>query len=299
MAEASHNAKFSVQNLFNVEGWVCVVTGGGTGIGLMLAQAFANNGAKVYITSRRQDVLSHTAKQWGSSLAHERGEIIPLQCDITSKQSIQSLVSEISKKENHIDCLVNNAGISQGSSDTDKAEESAKELSQELFSEDITSWENVYRTNVIGYYFLTAAFLPLLNAATKSHSQHTGSVINISSISGITRTTQHHFKYNVSKAATIHLNTLLAQEFRKKAVQVRVNSIAPGIFPSEMTAGGSDEVNKSQIPTGEDYGQKKGIPAGRPGRDEDIAQAALLLACNQYAYGQTIAIDGGYLLEHP
>jgi len=63
----------------------------------------------------------------------------------------------------------------------------------------------------------------------------------------------------------------------------------------------SDETNKSHIPgsENEDYGAKKGIPAGRPGNEQDMAQAALMLACNQYAYGQTLAIEGGYLLEHP
>ncbi|KAG1755405.1 hypothetical protein EDB19DRAFT_1955167 [Suillus lakei] len=274
---SAENAKFVVKNLFNVEGWVCVVTGGGTGIGLMIAQAFANNGAKVYITSRRQDVLEHTAKQWGSSLAHPKGKLIPVACDVTSKDSIKNLVQEISKQEDRIDLLVNNAGISEGKSNVEKGDQSVKDLGMELFGEDQASWENVYRTN----------------------SQHTGSVINITSISGITRTTQYHYKYNVSKAAAIHVSTLLAQEFRRKAVRVRVNNIAPGIFPSEMTTASSDELNKSQIPLGEDYGENKGIPAGRPGRDEDIAQAALMLACNQYAYGQTLTIDGGYLLEHP
>ena len=232
---SSENAKFVVKNLFNVEGWVCVVTGGGTGIGLMIAQAFANNGAKVYIISRRWEVLEHSAKQWGSSLAHPQGRIISVPCDITSKDSIKQLVLEISKQETHIDLLVNNAGVSEGASSVEKGDESAKALSMELFGEDQASWENVYRTNVVGYFFVTTAFLPLLHATSSRPSQHTGSVINISSMSGITRTTQHHFKYNVSKAATIHLSTLLAQEFRRKAVQVRVNNIAPGIFPSEMT----------------------------------------------------------------
>ena len=83
------------------------------------------------------------------------------------------------------------------------------------------------------YFFTSAAFLPLLSAAAREG--HTGTVINISSMSGITRTSQHHFKYNVSKAATIHLSQLLAQEFRRPGVNVRVNNIAPGIFPSEMT----------------------------------------------------------------
>ncbi|KAG6336480.1 hypothetical protein ID866_2594 [Astraeus odoratus] len=294
----SENAKFAIQNLFNVEGRVCVVTGGGTGIGLMIAQAFANNGAKVYVTSRRQDVLEETANRWGSSLAHSHGRLIPVVCDVTSKASIRQLVDEIAKNESRVDVLVNNAGISGGKSAMEKAEESAQALSEEIFNEDPAHWQDVYQTNVISYYFVSAAFLPLLSAASRSRPNHTGSVINISSTSGITRNSQSQVKYNVSKAATIHLTTMLAQEFRKRAVLVRVNSIAPGLFPSEMTAGGSDEQNKSVLPSGKEFGEKKGIPANRPGSDEDIAQAALMLACNQYVYGQTIAVDGGYLLTH-
>jgi len=295
----SANNKFTSQNLFSMENKVAVVTGGGTGIGLMIAQAFANNGAKVYITSRREDTLKNAAEKWGSSLAHPRGSLIPITCDITSKESIRELVNEIGKREKAVDVLVNNAGTSKGTTTVEKGDESAEELSKAFFDEKLEDWDDVYRTNVTGYFFTTAAFIPLLSAASKSPSSHTGSVINISSMSGITRTSQHHFKYNVSKAATIHLTTLLAQELRRKAVKVRVNSIAPGIFPSEMTTGESSELNKSEIPTGDDYGEKKGIPAGRPGAEEDMAQAALMLACNEYAYGQTVTIDGGYLLEHP
>ncbi len=151
------------------------------------------------------------------------------------------------------------------------------------------------------HYFTSAAFLPLLSAASNSPSEHTGTVINISSISGITSNSQHQFQYNVSKAASIQLTTLLAQEFRRPGVSVRVNSIAPGVFPSEMTsmscysmslllligvfsASESDEHNKSSITS--ERGHKEGIPAGRVGRDEDMAQAALMLATNQYAYGR-------------
>ncbi|KIM76359.1 hypothetical protein PILCRDRAFT_826347 [Piloderma croceum F 1598] len=297
MSEA--NKKFTVNNLFDVEGWVAVVSGGGTGIGLMICQAFANNGVRVYITGRRSDVLQTAAKTWGSSLSHPKGQIIPIECDITSKPSIERLVKEVQQKEDHVDLLVNNAGISRGTSEVEKGHEDGTALAKELYAEDLSLWEDVYRTNVIGYFFMTAAFMPLLSAASKTRKDFTSSVINITSMSGITRTSQHHFKYNVSKAAAIHLNTLLAQELRRPGVQVRVNSIAPGIFPSEMTTKDSDETNKSSIPTGDNYGDVKGIPAGRPGAEEDMAQAALMLACNQYAYGQTVVIDGGYLLEHP
>ncbi|KAG1752507.1 uncharacterized protein EDB91DRAFT_1234529 [Suillus paluster] len=265
-ASRSYNSSFSVDLLRAGCGWKTATD----------SNAFANNGAKVYFTSRRQDVIERAAKHWGSSLAHPKGKLVPVTSDITSKDSIKQPVQEISKQEDHINLLVNNAGISEGTGDVEKGDESAKYLSTELFREDPVSWENVYRTNVIGCFFMTTAFLPLLHATSHSNSQHTGSVINISSISGITRTTQHHYKYNVSKAAVIH-STLLAQEFRRKAVQV---------------TGGSDEFNKSQIPVGENYGENKGIPVCRPGRDEVIAQAALLLACNQYAYGQALVIDG-------
>ncbi|KAJ3838028.1 NAD(P)-binding protein [Lentinula raphanica] len=295
----AHNAKFKAQNLFDVSGWACVVTGGGTGIGLMIAQAFANNGARVYITSRRKSVLDNAVETWGNTLAHPKGQLIALECDITDKSSIQKLVEQVKQKEKNVDVLVNNAGVSLGSSEVEKGDESAEQLSEELFGEDLVKWEDVYRTNVIGHFFTTAAFIPLLAATATVHPGRTAAVINNTSMSGITRTTQHHFKYNVSKGAAIHLTTLLAQELRREKANVRVNSVAPGIFPSEMTADESDESNKSTIPTGDDYGEKKGIPAGRPGRDEDMAQAVLMLACNQYAYGQTIAIEGGYLLHHP
>ncbi|KAI0722281.1 NAD(P)-binding protein [Cerioporus squamosus] len=297
MSSNNENAKFGTSRLFNVEDWVVVVTGGGTGIGLMITQAFANNGARVYITGRRPEVLETAAKTWGKNLLNPRGQIIPVPADCTDKASIENLVNTIAKHEKRVDVLVNNAGVSKGTSTVEKGDESANALKEQLWNENLSDWEEVYRTNVIGYFFTSAAFLPLLSAAARDG--HTGTVINISSMSGITRTSQHHFKYNVSKAATIQLSQLLAQEFRRPGVKVRVNNIAPGIFPSEMTVGESDEKNKSAMEVPPDYGEKKGIPAGRPGREEDMAQLALFLACNEYAYGQTVAIEGGYLLEHP
>ncbi|KAL5524901.1 hypothetical protein ACEPAF_8770 [Sanghuangporus sanghuang] len=295
----ANNTSFKNTTLFNVEGWVAVVTGGGTGIGLMAAQALANNGARVYITSRRQSVLEQAVATHGKSLVHPKGELIPISADVTDKSSIDQLVAEISKCEDHVDVLVNNAGISKATSTVEKGDENAVALSKELWEENANDWEDVFRTNVIGPFFTTVKFLPLLASSAGTKAAHRGVVINITSMSGITRTSQHHFSYNCSKAAAIHLSTLLAQESRRTQVNVRVNNIAPGIFPSEMTTEGSDETNKSRIPVDESYGEKKGIPAGRPGRDEDIAQAILALACNQYAYGSTFKIDGGYLLEHP
>jgi NAD(P)-dependent dehydrogenase (short-subunit alcohol dehydrogenase family) len=82
------------------------------------------------------------------------------------------------------------------------------------------------------HFFTTSAFVPLLAAASKSKPSHTAAVINTASISGITRTSQHHIKYNVSKAASIHLTQMLAQELCRPGVQIRVNSISPGKHPN-------------------------------------------------------------------
>ena len=146
----SVNESFTINKLFDVTNWTCIVTGGATGIGLMIAQAFANNGARVYITGRRQDALDTAVKTWGSSLAHPQGKLIGVTADITDKASLENLAKEVGKHEKHVDILVNNAGVSLGTSTVEKGNESARELQKELWSESQADWEAVYRTNVIG-----------------------------------------------------------------------------------------------------------------------------------------------------
>lgn len=144
------NRKLAVPRLFDVQGWTVVVTGGGTGIGLMITQAFANNGARVYITGRREDVLQTTVQEWGTKLVHPEGKIIPIPADITDKSSIQKLAQEVAKHEDHVDVLVNNAGIDGDTSTVEKGDESAEALQEQWWSEEMSMWEDVYRTNVMG-----------------------------------------------------------------------------------------------------------------------------------------------------
>jgi NADP-dependent 3-hydroxy acid dehydrogenase YdfG len=99
----------SAASLFNVKGWVAVVTGGGSGLGLVTANALAANGVKVYVTGRRADKLKDAEKQDPSG-----GSIIALQMDVTDKESIQAGVDAISKKEKFVNFLVNNAGVTSG-----------------------------------------------------------------------------------------------------------------------------------------------------------------------------------------
>ena len=170
-------------------------------------------------------------------------------------------------------------------------------MSKNLFSDPeatFADWTDTYRTNVPSIFFTTTAFLPLLQAASDSQHGYSGTVINITSISGLAKTAQHHFAYNASKGAAIHLTKLLAAEIAGNGLKIRVNSIAPGVYPSEMTTDGSDDKGKSSIPK-EDFEGK--VPARRPGNDRDMASAVLFAATNTYLNGQNIVVDGGYLIE--
>ncbi|KAL9109805.1 MAG: hypothetical protein Q9187_008120 [Circinaria calcarea] len=301
-------SQLKAEKLFSLKDFVCVVTGGGTGIGLMCTQALAANGAKVYITSRRVEALENAAnshspegegqiipwvyrlvvRHWSGGLTYNR--IGP--CDVTSKKDLEKLVQEISKKEKYINVLVTASGISGPKAEPDSSH--ATELKEKLWNnEEFSQWAETYNTNVTAVYFTTVAFLPLLQAGVESHGHRSASVIVISSMSGIMRHAQGHFGYNTSKGATVQLTKLMSSEFEK--TQIRVNSIAPGYFPSEMTAKvDSDENQKSNMPA-EKIQEKGHVPAARAGSDEEMAQAVLFLAKNAYVSGEIIAVDGGVL----
>jgi NAD(P)-dependent dehydrogenase (short-subunit alcohol dehydrogenase family) len=110
------------------------------------------------------------------------------------------------------------------------------------------------------------------------------------------RNSQGHFSYNAAKGATVHLSKLMSSEFEK--AEIRVNSIAPGYFPSEMTMNESGNDNKTHLPA-ETIQEKGHVPAGRPGSDEEMAQAVIFLCKNMYVNGEVIAVDGGVLNQVP
>jgi len=287
----SSSAGFHRSQLFDLKGKVALVTGAGTGIGLMITQALAANGAKVYITGRTEDKLQKVVELYGSGI---EGEIIPLPGDVTKKDDIIRLHKEFSSREKCLCILVNNAGIDSHTFQHEA--KNAEEFKQNMFDPKeatLEDWESVYKTNVSSVYFMTTAFMPLLQKSTDSHKGWSSTVINIASISGMVKNPQHHFQYNASKAATLHLTRMLANTVAESGIKVRINAISPGVFPSEMTAGDSGEDQKSFIPK-DKYADK--VPAARPGKDEDMAQTALFFACNQYLNGQNVAVDGGYTL---
>ncbi|UNI16340.1 hypothetical protein JDV02_002778 [Purpureocillium takamizusanense] len=278
----ANTSELSKERLFDVEGRTALITGGGSGIGLMIAQALAN-GAKVYICGRSKDKLDRTSQTHGKDA---KGEIIPLQADITTKKDIASLYDEMKSREEHIGILVNNGGIS-GETFPVTENKTAEDWKKALVDNEkatFDDWVDVYRTNVAATYFTTIAMLPLLQASTERNPGWSATVINVTSISGQVKTSQHHFSYNASKAAAAHLTRMLASDIAATGLKIRVNAIAPGVFPSEMTTNGKKEKFEGKV------------PADRPGKDEDMATAALFASVNQYLNGQTITVDGGYTL---
>jgi NAD(P)-dependent dehydrogenase (short-subunit alcohol dehydrogenase family) len=210
---------------------------------------------------------------------------------VTKKADLEKMYEELSKKEKYINLLVAAAGISGEKAEPDA--EKATDMKAKLWdNETFEGWAETYNTDVSSVYFTTVVLLPLLQAGTETHGHLSASVIVISSMSGIMRHAQGHFSYNAAKGGTVHLTKLMSAEFQQ--LRIRVNSIAPGYFPSEMTAKESDDKQKSHVPD-EKIQEKGHVPQGRAGQDEEMAQAVLFLTKNAYVNGEIVAVDGGVL----
>lgn len=180
---------FTTQSLFNIKGWVAIVTGGGTGLGLMTAKALAANGVKVYITGRRLEKIKAAETQDAQS----GGSIIAIQLDVTDKASILEFAKTIGEKEKFINLLVNNAGqtsVNYGEKWTPHGD--PKAVSEKMLGyQDFDDWTSIYKVNVASIYFMSVAFIPLLCAARDHGYEEAGNILNISSISGITKGSQN------------------------------------------------------------------------------------------------------------
>ncbi|KAI0060383.1 NAD-P-binding protein [Artomyces pyxidatus] len=271
--------------LFSVAGTVAVVTGGGTGIGLMMAAALENNGATVYIVGRRLPVLEKAAKE-----RSRYGRMFALQGDVTSRESLLGVVEVIRERHGYINLLVNNAGVAHG-------------IMQKYEHQDIRSLQNElwnaasprdfgmsFEANVTGVYYSTVAFLELLHngnvrrAIAELHPV-TSQVITVSSVAAFRRDDRpYSIPYTLSKVASTHMGKMFANIL--KDWKIRSNIIAPGIYPSEMTNG--------VIP---DSHVARDVPLQRAGRLEDIAGLILFLASKAGGYvdGTVHITDGGRL----
>lgn len=251
-----------MQKLFDVSGKVALVTGGSRGIGEMIAAGFVAHGVKTYISSRKEDVCVATAARLSA-----KGECVSIPADLSTMDGIKHLANEIREREPQLDILVNNAGATWGAA-------------IEEFPE--SGWDKVMDINVKGPFFLTQALLPLLEKAATPEDP--ARIINVGSIDGINVNKLGTYSYGPGKAAIHHLTRTFASHLAER--NITANAIAPGPFPSKMTAGIAKVM-------GEEIRQQ--VPLKRWGEPEDMAGTAIYLASRAGAYvsGAVIPVDGG------
>jgi len=273
-------------NLFNVNGLVAVITGGGSGIGLMMARALALNGAhKVYIVGRRKEVLEDAAKSVSTN------NIIPLVGDVTSKESMASVVSHIKSEIGYINLLIANSGVAGPQATKVISESTSIEEFAEIYgSPSFEEMSQTFEVNTVAVMICVTAFLPLLDAGNKKGNvEQKSQIIATSSIGGFNRKIPAGFLYGQSKAATTHLIKQMATQLTQW--NIRANALAPGLFPSELAA---PIIGDGKFP-------KEKIPMERAGTEEDMAGCILFLASRAGAYvtGNVVVIDGGRLSIMP
>ncbi|KAJ7578539.1 hypothetical protein C8J56DRAFT_797491 [Mycena floridula] len=293
-------------NLFDFRGVVAVVTGGGSGIGLMISSALVANGATVYIVGPKQAELDRISKIYTDAAGDNEGKMYGIEADIRSKSEAKRIAEEIGAREKYVTVLFNNAGVLQGKFKKPESGATASEYVARFF-DDISQedFDNTLKTNAVGPYWLTFAFLPLLEKWNKSEESHTqkfaAGVIMTSSMNGWTKdsmTSGKSYPYLFSKSALGHATASLAHELLP--LGIRVNGIAPGLFPTDMAIpGATDENGVTHVPEG--FAPEFEVPAKltTDGARRDMAGLALFLVANGYVNGETVLIDGGTLLKHP
>ena len=246
--------------LFSLAGRTALVTGGSRGIGRMIAAGFLQQGAKVYISSRKAAACDAAVAELSSL-----GPCIALPADVSTPAGIAALVAAYSARESRLDILVNNAGAAWGAPFDEFPE---------------AGWDKVVDLNLKSPFFLTQALHQLLIAGA---AQQPAKVINIASIDGQTVNPQETYSYAASKSGLIHLSKRMA--LRLVQDNIVVNAICPGAFASDMNRDARDHADAVAAR----------IPARRVGVDDDMAAAAIYLAsrAGDYVVGTTLTMDGG------
>ncbi|KAI0045011.1 NAD-P-binding protein [Auriscalpium vulgare] len=298
-------SRLSAANLFDLRGVVAVVTGGSSGIGLMISTTLMANGATVYIVGLEQKELDGVAKIYNEAPHQDPrwgwGRIYGIQGDVSQKSEATRLAQEIGKREKHVTVLFNNAGII--TPPFVKPQVATADAFLKAYFDPATpeQFTDTFTVNSVGPYWLTFSFLPLLEKwkSSKLAQKFVPQVVMTSSMNGWTKdpaTCGNSFPYLYSKSAIGHATASLAHELLP--LGIRVNGIAPGLFPSRMSNTEVDEFGQTvprpagffdfEIPT---------VPTG--GTNRDVGSLALMLVTNWYINGETVLIDGGTLLKHP
>jgi gluconate 5-dehydrogenase len=251
-----------VQKLFDLSGKTALITGGSRGLGLQIAEALGEAGAKLMLSARKAADLEESA-------AHLKARGIEahwVAADASDPAQVQKVCDEAMTKLGQIDILVNNAGATWGAPAEDYPAE---------------AWHKVMNLNVHAMFFLSQYVGKNVMIPKRS-----GKIINISSVAGLAGNPpgMATIAYNTSKGADINFTRALAAEWGK--YNINVNAICPGFFPSKMSEGLLGKLEKMVIAM---------TPLQRIGGDEDLMGTAVFLAseASRHITGQYLAVDGG------
>jgi len=253
----------TIQQLFDLKGKTALITGGSRGLGLQMAHALGEAGARVVISSRKESDLEEATAELQAANIDARW----IAADGQHEEDIRRLVSETLQRVGDVDILVNNAGAAWGAPAEDHP---------------LEAWDKVMNLNVRGYFLLSQAI-----AKASMIPRKQGRIINVASIAGLggNPAFMQTIAYNTSKGAVVNFTRALACEWGH--LGIRVNAVAPGFFPSKMTAGLIGAVGEENMASH--------APLGRLGDDEDLKGAVLLFAseAGKHITGQILAVDGG------
>jgi NAD(P)-dependent dehydrogenase (short-subunit alcohol dehydrogenase family) len=248
---------------FRVDGKIALITGASAGLGSRFAETLSAAGACVVLAARRADRIEATAER----IRAGGGEALAIRCDVTDNASVEALVAGSTDAFGRIDVLVNNAGIA---------------VEEDADTETVASFREVVAVN------LTGAYACAREAGSVMLARGGGTIVNTASISGLVAGDGEDTpSYTATKGAIVNLTRELAVRWADRGI--RVNAIAPGWFPTEMTAAflGTTE--------GDRFVRER-TPLGRPGRIDELDGALLFLAseASSYVTGQTLVVDGGW-----
>lgn len=249
--------------LFDLSGKNALVTGGGRGLGKVMALALAEAGANVAIGSRDEAACAASAKEIGEMTGRR---VISGRLDVSEKDSVGAFVERVEEGFGSVDILVNNSGATWGAP----------------FEEmPLDKWEKVIRVNLTGTFLMCQAVVPLMKL------KRWGRIINVSSVSGLLGSPDfmQAAGYTATKGGLLALTKELAVKLARYGIVV--NAVAPGFFPTKMSRALTDAFGE-QI--------AKSLPLGRMGEEDDLKGVTVFLAseASRYVTGQVIPVDGGH-----
>lgn len=253
----------SVRELFDLDDRVAIVTGGSRGLGLQIAEAYAEQGARLALTARRPEQLEEAQ----AHLRDMGAEVLTVAGNLSEPDHVDTLVERVMNAWGGIDILVNNAGTTWGA----PAEE-----------HPVEAWHKVVDLNLTGTFLLTQRV-----ARASMIPQRSGRIVNVASVAGLKGNHPEMMgtvAYNTTKGGLVNMTRALATEWAR--YRITVNAIAPGYFPTKMSRGTIEQAGELIVAA---------TPLGRVGGPEDLKGVAVLLASDASAYitGQVIAVDGG------